>query len=271
MDEKTQILLSSKLLEVCGRSSNASIYSLLPFMDKNHEKLRDLYGHSLHNLPKMLDSSLKILLNKKVDVAKTSYEFQRIKEEQNNFRRILSDSIKILGKKEIEISKDKIEAALSLIGHVYFDTLIRPMQFFIPQSPFCSGQWNLWKNVDYFAFKEKLQDEEFMQEFRRRILNNKIWKIKFRPEEFSFIIKKRLEKEDLFDKKLNPESMIKAIIIRMGELTNPPLDYEIIDFSIRSFFTYLGKKQYLRIDREILFLRKLEEEFGGIIQEVLES
>lgn len=57
------------------------------------------------------------------------------------------------------------------------------------------------------------------------------------------------------------------MIIRMGEMAKPDINYEIIDYSIRSFFTYLGINKYLRVDREIKFLRRFEEEMIKILRE----
>jgi len=138
----------------------------------------------------------------------------------------------------------------------------------LPHSSVCSGQWEFWDSIDFFDFREKLKNKEFVFDFREKIAESKAWKIKFEPDMFPLIVKRRLVKEKAFNKKLSPEAMIKAIIIRMGELAKPSINYEIIDFSIRSFFTYLGVKQYMRVDREILFLRTLEEEIKKILTKI---
>ena len=54
--------------------------------------------------------------------------------------------------------------------------------------------------------------------------------------------------------------MIKAIIIRMGELAIPSINYETIDFVIRDIFTYLHVDKYKRVDLEMEFLKRFEEE-----------
>ena len=54
----------------------------------------------------------------------------------------------------------------------------------------------------------------------------------------------------------------------MGEMAKPDINYEVIDYSIRSFFTYLNTNKYLRVDRETKFLRMFEKEIIGRWQKI---
>ena len=83
------------------------------------------------------------------------------------------------------------------------------------------------------------------------------------------IKKRRLLKEHKFDEPLSSESMIKAMIIRLGEMGKPFINYEVIDFSIRSFFSYLGINKYVRVDRETEFLRRLELKIAEILKKLV--
>ena len=138
----------------------------------------------------------------------------------------------------------------------------------MPHSSICSGHWDFWDKINYLELTKKIHQKETTKLLCKKLLESNIWKTKFHPNDFPEIVKRRLIKEKLLDKKLNAEAMIKAIIIRIGEMAKPSINYEIIDFSIRSFFTYLGVKQYMRVDREILFLRRFEEEFKKILTEI---
>ena len=271
MDNQTHILLATKILEICGCDKGAAIYSALPAIDREPDYFKGVYAHSIKTQPRILDSAIEIFTGKKTRAAKTSYEYKRIKEGENEFRSLLSKSKDILKSNEIiKISDDKTSAALSLISHLYFDTFIQPVQFFSPDSSICSGQWDFWNNINFLNLKEGFNKKEIIFSFREKMLESDIWKkTKFKPDDFPFIVKKRLLKEKAFDKNLNPESMIKAMIVRMGELGGLSINYEIVDFSIREFFTYLATKKYLRIDREVKFLKRLEKDMIKNIKEIL--
>jgi len=267
MDELTKGVLSVKLLEVCGCDIDSAVYSFVPTAD---EDVR-LYTHSLPNLPLLIDSSIEIFTGKKTDVAKSAVYYKHLKTEQENVLKKFNDVCGIVNARgNIKIKDDQTHASLAVVSHLYFDSFIRPIQFFLPHSSGCSGKWDFWDSIDFFKFKERLQDKKFNFDVREKILKSKVWNFKFDLEEFPIIVQRRLLKEKLLDKKLNPEAMIKAMIVRLGEMGRPFINYEIIDFSIREFFVYLRAKKYLRVDREMLFLRRLDEEIKNIIEHSLE-
>ena len=267
MDELTKGVLSVKLLEACDCDMDPAVYSFIPIAD---EDLR-LYTHSLHNIPLLVDSSIEIFTGKKTDVAKSAVYYKHLKKEQENILKKFNDVCDTVNTKDkIKISENKTYVSLAAISHLYFDSFIRPIQFFLPHSSGCSGKWDFWDNIDFFTFKEKLLEKKFNFEVREKILKSKVWNFKFDLKEFPVIVQRRLMKEKLIGKKLNPEAMIKAMIVRLGEMGRPFINYEIIDFSIREFFLYLGAKKYLRVDREMLFLKRLDEEIMEIIKTCLE-
>lgn len=257
MDELTQGILCAKLLDVCDSDISHTIHSFVPCMNRHFE----LQTHNLHSLPKLIDTTMRFFTEKNVrrsrNIAYASYL-------ENNYERLLSlfsnacSYLKYDGTKRI--GQDRTANALSSISHIYFDTYISPIQFFLPHSSACSGKWEFWDGIDYFSFKERINNKEFNFKFRERIVRSNVWSQKFELNEFPMIVQRRLKKQDLLDKKLDPGAMIKAMIIRLGEMARPFVNYEIIDFSIRQFFTYLETKKYLRVDREILFLSRLDNE-----------
>jgi len=258
MNTQLNILLTTKLLETCGNDSSAAIYSILPEIDKKSEELKGIYAHSINNIPTIIDEAVASFSDKR---NKNPSKIINKEEIINTFTK------SIFSEKNIKIPNNKTLAALGMMSHIYFDTFINPVQFFLPHSSACSGQWDLWNMIDYIKLKKELNNKQFVFELRKRLQENSIWNIKFNLEDFPPIIQRRLQKEHLLNKKLDPESLIKAMIIRLGEIAKPDINYEIIDYLIRSFFTYLNTKKYLRIDREILFLRNLEEEIKKIIKE----
>ncbi|GEM_PF-1613308 len=267
MDSITHIALSRKLLEACGCDIEASIYSVLPVIDEKPSYFKGVYCHILGNHPKVLDNALQIFTSDKINSKKKSYEYNRLVGQRESIFSVLDKSKEASSNEgSVKISDNKIDAALALISHSYFDCFMRPVQFFVPLSSSCSGQWSFWDKIDYLGFIEKCNEKENVFSFRERMVESSVWKLKMGLDDFPLIVKKRLLKEKAFGKKLNPENMIKAMIIRMGELASPSINYEIIDYSIRSFFTYLKVKKYLRIDREIFFLRELEKEIKEVLR-----
>ncbi len=268
MDLKMGLVFAKKLNEICGLESDNLIYTLTASIDNKPDYMRGIYSHTLDKLPLIVDSSLEIFGSMKTDVAKNSYVYLRLEEEKENFIKILTNSRQLLKLKEIKIGSNKNNAAFAALSHIYFSSFITPIQFFLPHSSICSGQWDFWDGVNYLELMKRLNEKTTIFEIREKILKSNVWKTRFKVGDFPEIVKRRLVKEGLLDKNLGPNALMKAIIIRMGELAAPSINYEAIDFSIRSFFTYLGIKQYLRVDREILFLRRLEEEMKRILAEV---
>jgi len=263
MDELTNGVLSAKLLEACGCDIDSAVYTFVPIADRGVE----LYTHSLPNLPQILDSAMEIFTGKKTKVAKNSAYYANLKKEQERFIKLFSEICELTGYGgQKKISEDKVSAGLCAVSHLYFDTFTRPIQFFLPHSSVCSGRWDFWDSIDFFAFKEKLQDKKFNFDVKEKLMKSEVWDVKFNLSEFPVIVQRRLVKEKMLGKKLNPEAMIKAMIIKMGEMGRPFINYEVIDFSIREFFTYLGAKKYQRVDREIKFLERLDDEIVNIIK-----
>jgi len=124
MDEKTHLTLASELLSICSCNKNASIYSLAPIVEKKAKYFPTLYFHTLSNIPKIIDSSIKIFTGKKTGIAKTAYEYTKIKEEKENLLKIMTNS---LNEKNIVIPSNKIDAALSIISHSYLDSFTLPV------------------------------------------------------------------------------------------------------------------------------------------------
>lgn len=272
MDWGTHIILAAKLLKVCGCDEGATIYSNLPAIDSKPPHFHRLYAHILENQPIILDTAIGIFTGKNMDMDKNSYVYQRIKEEENTFRDLLNTTKDIIGIDNItKISDDKLSAALSLISHIYFDTFNNPVQAFLPNSSLCSGQWEFWDNIDYLRFRGEFYSEPIIISFRKKIANNPVWTEKPNLKNFPEDIRERLIKENVFDKPFNPKAMIKAMIIRIGEMAKPAINYEMVDHSLRKFLRYLGIDEYLRVDREIEFLRRLEKEIARTIDECTKS
>ena len=266
MDQLTKSILCVKLLEACDCDVNSAIYSLIPDVDVSNK----LYTNTLHLLPKNLDSALSLFGVKTPGVNKHSSYFMELKKNEqqivNNFNLVL-DILKYKGPRKI--GKNKKEAALSFLSSIYFNTYIEPIQFFLLHSSACSGKWDFWDSVDFITLKQRFEDNDFKILFREKILNSSLWDAKIKLNSFPLLIQRRLMKDKLLDKKLDPGAMIKAMIIQMGSLVRPSINYEVIDLTIREFFTYLNEKKYLRVDREIELLKQLDIQIIKTLKEIL--
>lgn len=277
MDWQTHVVLASKVLEACGLEKGCALYSNLPAIDSKPPHYHRVYGHILENQPIILEAALNIFTMEEIEKGNLKrlkekialkikrfkeglnkenirekrwewenkiYVYQRICEEIEGFLELSEKAGNILNDKEItKISNNKIGAGTSLISHIFFDTFNNPIQAFLPYTSLCSGQWELWDEIDYMAFRYDFYKEQVIKRFRKEISSSNIWNIS-----------------------LKPEALIKAMIIRVGEQGQPHIPYEAVDLCIRNFLRFLDINEYQRVDREVEFLRKLEIKIGNFIK-----
>ena len=249
MDHLTHIGMAYKLLESCGCDKTAALYSLLPAIDREPAHFHRVYAHIISNFPKILTTAIHVFSDNNVPVDENSYEYKRISGDKKYFLSLTGEASSIINDKTIsDPSSAKVSGAVALLSHIYFDTFNNPVQAFLPESVYSSGQWEFWKNVGYLTFRSKFYREDVIQTFRERLLNDKIW-----------------------NTKADPYTLVKAMIIRMGDLSQPGIGYEIIDWKIREYLRFLGLDEYKRPDRELQFCKNLEKKIESLIYECLES
>lgn len=265
MDTKIKFLLTCKLFEQCDLPKENAVYVFL--LDNNNDTslFPRTYTNSLSNLPRFLEGARELYCNKKSSLARDSYELRKMTEQREEIINIISENRGLLGLNEMKMSDDITSISLAMLAGIYLKSFIRPVQFFLPHSSSCSGQWSFWEDNNYFELIERINNKQTILKSFDSLSKSDLWNIKFEPEDFPEIVKRRLEKDDAFNKKLDPNALMKAMIIRMGEIARPNINYEIIDYTIRSFFTDLNVKNYLRVDREIRFLRMFEKEIMSLL------
>ncbi len=138
--------------------------------------------------------------------------------------------------------ENQIGFFLSFISYIYFDLWIAPRQLFFPDKSTCSGAWSVWEDIDYFQLTELIQVDDDFQGFGAALYEHSFWNEKF-----------------------DPHAMVKAMIIRMGELGNPAIPYSTVDWNIRIFLRFLGVSNYKRCDRELEFLKDHECVFNQLL------
>lgn len=304
MDWGTHVVLAAKLLEGCGCDKGAAIYSVIPVIDREPAHYHRVYAHILENQPGILDVAMTILTGeaaqerdyqriKREAAEKTSclreelavaaadsdddcvrelenrvYSYERISTDAQEFITLAEQAVQIVGDPAVaNISDDKLSAGLSLISHTYFDTYNNPVQVFLPDSAACSAQWNFWEQIDYMKFRGNFYKSENIMPFRQGMADSEIWEVNIEPQAFERDIRSRLLSEGAFETKLRPEEMIKAMIVRLGEMA-PGISYEAVERGIRKFCRYMEFDKLLRPDKEIFFCRQLE---GMITSTILEN
>lgn len=278
MDWGTHMVLAAKLLESSKLDVGAAIYSVIPVIDQKPAHFHRVYAHILENQPDFLDVTLELfnrpeitkrdfkaleqfisskvgLLEKEFNqtpandavkkggIEKKIYAFQRIGEEIPGFIKLLDDARDVVGDERVsKISTDKLSAAVSLLSHTFFDTYNNPVQIFLPTCSLCSAQWDFWSKIDYMKFRGDFYKPESIIPFRKEIAKSPVWKAV-----------------------LKPEALMKAMIIRLGEMGQPAIPYEIVDMGVRDFLRYMNVDEYQRADAELKFLHDLENEISSII------
>ncbi len=279
MDWGTHVVLSAKLLESCGLEKGNAIYSVIPVIDKEPPHFHRVYAHILSNQPEFLDVAMELFgseevksrnfealrrrvegkvkeleqrigavrgsdgLEEKRKIENKIYAYRRIAEETPTFLQHAETAGKIVGDSSVsQISRHKMSAAVSLLSHIYFDLWNNPVQVFLPGCSYCSAHWEFWDNIDYMKFRSNFYKPENIGAFRKEIAQSSVW-----------------------DCRLKPEALIKALIIRLGELSEPRVPYEIVDIGIRDFLRYMDINEYQRADKELNFCHALEKTIREII------
>jgi sulfopyruvate decarboxylase subunit alpha len=280
MDWQTHVVLATRLLRSCGLDPGAAVYATLPTIDRHPAHYRGVYAHTLDNFRDVLDVALEIFgstefaardftaLHERMRTAvralddhreilpvsdergwhvveRKIYALTRIVHEAPAFAHTCAVAGDLVGDlRATRPTTDRLAAAVSLLSHTYFDLWLRPVQFFLPDCAFASARWHLWTRTDFMRFRGEFSHTEHITRFREAIAAHPLW-----------------------NTPLNPEPLVKSLIIRMGDLGAPTVPYEVVDWGIRRFLRYLGIDQYQRAIKEIDFCHDLEEEIDHWILE----
>lgn len=276
MDWGTHVVLAAKLLESCGLDKGGAIYSNLPVIDIKPAHYHRVYAHILENQREILDVALDVLGGKELAVRdfdglnsratkvvdalraklqaaiaqadrerieRTIYAYLRITEEAPEFVSLAEKARDLLEDDQVgRFSNDKLSACVALVSHLYFDSFNNPVQVFLPMSSLCSAQWAFWDKVDYMRFRGEFYKEENIVPFRKTIAANGAWNVQ-----------------------LKPGALVKAMIIRLGEMGQPAIEYEVVDWGIRRFLRYMGFDDYQRAVEELQFCKSIEKEITDLI------
>jgi hypothetical protein len=174
-----------------------------------------------------------------------SYEYDRISVDREYYLSLVREASVLVDDDSIlELNQKLVGGGLALLSHLYFDTYNNPVQAFLPDSVYPSGQWDFWKNVDYMLFRTKFYTKKASSTFRKGILSSDVWNVK-----------------------IDPFRMIKAMIIRLGDMCQPMPSYEVVDSKISEYLGFLGYSKYERVDKELQFCKEVEKNIEALIYE----
>ena len=263
---------------VCSQDSRTSYFGNLPAYISRGQFYNSAHTYALSNLPELLEiavGTFALFEKYKLDETQTRESLKPIiesiqQEIQNstNFnhryyykkqilfytqildhsKELISQYLNLSGEQGLPLDEffknNQLGFFLSFISYIYFDLWVAPRQLFFPGKSTCSGAWDVWENIDYFQLTEHIHVNEGFIGFGPALYEHSFW-----------------------NEKLDPEAMVKAMIIRMGELGKPAIPYSIVDWNIRIFLRFLGVSDYKRCDRELEFLKSHERIFDQLLIE----
>ena len=285
MDATTHMIVAHYFLKSSGSQIGASIYSLLPIVDRSPAHFHRLYGHCLVNFPGLLQEGLtriplhieNIKNNSERNSAKTidennnrnnnlsdtrdvqiplqntsmhssltnKYFANRIDEEIRGMFKILLKAYGLTNNREIlTVSTDRTSALLSLVSHIYIDIFNNPVQAFIPDNVYCSGQWNFWKKINFNSFRIEFYKQGNLEKFWNKIM----------------VLSNRSN--------IDPAALVEAQIRRVAELSSSPIGNSLIC----QFLDHLDIKSEssASLDKATEFCLGFEQEFTESIINTLE-
>ena len=270
MYDKNHLYFARQILKVCQLDEQAAYLANLPSFIKQKHTYNNVFIQPLSHLPDMLEVVVHIFASldkqghdeqktlKYIEPAlkslqqdmqnSTNYMERYYYHRKHFFYKQILHALKEISNQYTSMSGEKRilrslfgkenEGALflSFLSFVYFGLWLTPSQLFSPMSSLCSGSWDLWEEVDYFKLLEEFLPES-ETEFFSEIYSSAIW-----------------------DEPLNHFSLIKAMLIRMGEKGSPSIPYSIVDGTMRKFLRFLGLNEYKRVDAELEFLMNYESQ-----------
>ena len=245
LDLLTHVVLTKKILSICQLDIKATIFGLLPALDDYPPHFHRVYDHTIFKVPTLVNVGMNILSNSQTHI-KEGFESIKLKKEKERFITLVKHEQDLL-----PCSANTLSAVVAIIFHLYLDTFNNPVQAFLPKWVYCAGQWKFWQRINYLCFKEKLYfNENIIKDFRRRIVQTDIWKVR-----------------------VSPLDLIDAQISRLAELTIPKPSSQVVESGRRKIFKFLRVTYPFHCENAkstLEFCCRLEQELQLIFFKTLE-
>ncbi|MCD6470744.1 hypothetical protein J7L29_08125 [Candidatus Bathyarchaeota archaeon] len=205
-DHLTHIILGRHILKTTGLDKSASIYTMMPMLDSKPSYYHRLYDHCIIRLPTLIDAAIKWFTGTQVETLKGTREYERLREESDVFVRYAERAVEVTGDESLgKFSNDYLSTFVAVFSHIYFDTFNNPVQPFLPDCVYCSCQYDFWRSIDLWKFREKFYKPEYLKEFHKEL-------------------SKTLSED--YKEKINPLALVYVTVDRFQEVTLVPPDYQ---------------------------------------------
>lgn len=238
MDRYSHIEFAKRLLKICGEDENVAYMSILPLVDGEPSFLHRLHCHPIFKSKSVIKAAEKVfgtdngkpISKKDYQDVDDDFEYRRFESEQQQFYDIFDELIRDNTEKGLEV-RSGYAPYLAVISHTYFDTFNNAVQAFTPYEPYCAGQYDMWKNINYFNYRISWYQEK-APSVREEVLNEEFWTDGF-----------------------NVEELVKGMIHRLAHYTEPSIKQE----TLNEIEDYLGLKEVQVPNTVIELYENLEE------------
>lgn len=238
MDRYSHIEFAKKLLSICGEDENVAYMSILPLVDGEPSFLHRLHCHPIAKSKSVVKAAEKVFGTDDTQPLSKDYytnvdddfEYRRFESEQHQFFEIFDELIKKNTMKGLEV-RSGYAPYLAVISHTYFDTFNNAVQAFTPYEPYCAGQYEMWRNINYFNYRISWYQEK-APSVREAVLKEDFWNNEFKVEE-----------------------LVKGMIHRLAYYTEPSIKQE----TLNEIEDYLGLSEVKVPDKVKELYENLEE------------
>lgn len=178
MDSLTHIYFAHKLLIITGGDPTAAVCSLFPQIDREPAYYHRMYAHPFSQISKL------------AEIGRYVYKFGEIQEGYDNsyaWKRFLSDRARMRSfaqdfEEENQLhwsnfDPDRMSILIAYVSHTYQDIFNNPMQAFLPQWTYPSGQWELWSSLGSMDFRTILYSPKNIAAFREEFFRDRLWAV----------------------------------------------------------------------------------------------
>jgi hypothetical protein len=230
MDSRTHVEYAARLMPAAQR--HAAVASLFPQIDRTPATLHRNYAHTLYKAPRLTWLGLACLSGGVPDGGDV-YALERFRVELPRIR-AYGES---LDRFQPASTDEEFRAALlAFVSHLHLDTFNQPVQAFVPATPYCSGQWDLWARIG--DFRHRLYVEGVVDELRAELFSRPLW------SQAAF----------------TPDELIHATCRRLAALAQGHIPDAIVTDAVRRLDIDRGG----RVTAAVEYLREVEELIGGL-------
>lgn len=231
MDRFSHIELAKGLLKTSNEDVNVAYMSILPLVDGEPSFLHRLHCHPVSKAPTIVKAAKPVFGyegTSEPQVSEDSFELRRFKQEKQEFVDAFDKLIAPYTSKGMEI-RDGFAPLLSVISHTYFDTYNNAVQAFTPYESYCSGQYDMWHEIDYFNYRIKWY-QKTAPKVRENVLNESFW------NEYSFtakeLVRGMVERLASFTRPSISDETLKRVLIDLN-VEDIPSSEEVQEFYIK--------------------------------------